>query len=694
MNISKQSLFILLGIIIILVVGIIMSLHSTHLYAEKKEKMLEEMVYDSNYLGMSLQKNLVDLVASYAINEYDKLISNSMQHRDVFAIIVDDYNLGEIMGEKSYVSGHIRDVNWAIIEYSYDNNLHNQQLEQSYYSKQYEIIGVSGKQLGMVTIYTSDDYMNEELDSIIIDNIHSGLLISFVLIFSLFITIHFFILKPLSNIIRTLKRSDENGLPIDKVPNDGSLEILSLSNSINNMVSSIRSSNIKLSEQHHELLEQKGVLNHQASHDLLTGLANRYLFGDRLQQGIEKSKRDGSTIALLFIDLDHFKEINDSYGHKMGDNLLKEVARKLSEIIRKEDTLARFGGDEFTVIIEGLKQGGDASLLANKIVTLLSEPITLSGTTFYVGCSIGISFFPHNGDLSEDLIKCADAAMYKAKEEGRNNFQYYNAEMTRLALERVEMETNLRTALINREFEVYYQPQINGKTNKLIGMEALVRWKSPILGLVLPDKFIPLAESTGLIVELDRFVMNSAMRQFSQWYKAGLNPGVLAMNLSIRQLQKKDFISVLKSLIIKTECKPAWLELEVTEGQIMTHPDEAIEILNEINRIGIVLAIDDFGTGYSSLSYLKKLPINKLKIDQSFVQGLPHDEEDAVITKTVIALAKSLNLNILAEGVETEAQKEFLLENGCLNIQGYYYSKPITANEMGKFMTDRRQLPL
>ncbi len=272
--------------------------------------------------------------------------------------------------------------------------------------------------------------------------------------------------------------------------------------------------------------------------------------------------------------------------------------------------------------------------------------------------------------------------MYKAKDEGRNNFQYYSAEMTEIAFEKVVMETNLRQAIKNDELVVYYQPQINAKNNKLTGMEALVRWQHPTMGLVSPARFIPLAEATGVIIELDQIVMKTAMKQMTKWYKQGLNPGKLALNLTIQQLQKKDFINVLESIINETQCQTDWIELELTEGQIMTNPDKAIAVLKQVNSMNIELAIDDFGTGYSSLSYLTKLPIKKLKIDQSFVRKLPDAIEDSAIAKAVIALAKSLNLNIIAEGVETEEQKEFLINNGCENIQGYFYSKPIPADEM------------
>ncbi len=368
-----------------------------------------------------------------------------------------------------------------------------------------------------------------------------------------------------------------------------------------------------------ELLKQKDILDHQAHHDFLTDLPNRILFNDRLQQGIEKAKRSHTNLALFFIDLDHFKQINDSLGHAIGDEVLKMITSRLKIAIRSEDTLARLGGDEFTIIIENLAQLQDASLLAQKVLDILAQPIVLNNQTLYISSSIGISLYPQDASNTQDLLKNADAAMYKAKDEGRNNFQFYSAEMTELAFERVVMEASLRQAIHNDEFIVYYQPQINGETDSLIGMEALIRWMHPTMGLVSPAKFIPLAVETGLIIELDQWVMRTAMEQVSAWYKEGLNPGTLALNLAVKQLQHQDFIAMLDSMFKETSFQPEWLELEVTEDQIMTNPEKAITVLKLINNLGIELAIDDFGTGYSSLSYLKRLPIDKLKIDQSFI---------------------------------------------------------------------------
>jgi diguanylate cyclase (GGDEF)-like protein/PAS domain S-box-containing protein len=435
-----------------------------------------------------------------------------------------------------------------------------------------------------------------------------------------------------------------------------------------------------------ELIKQKEKLYYQANHDSLTGLPNRILFQDRLGHAIEKAKRANSKVALLFIDLDHFKEINDSLGHDIGDEVLKDIAKKLKSILREEDTLSRLGGDEFTIIIEDFKNEKDLSYIASKVIQTLSEDINIKNNKLYVTTSIGISIFPDDGDDATNLLKYADSAMYKAKHEGRNRFEFYSYEMTELALEKITLQSDLISALKNDEILIYYQPQINAITSKIIGMEALSRWKHSKIGFIPPSKFIPLAESSGLIIELDKYVMKKAMQQFSKWYSLGYSPGILALNLSVKLLQNENFLDFLKETIKLYNFKPTWLELEITESQIMTKPKEAIKVLNKINELGIKIAIDDFGTGYSSLSYLKKLPIDKLKIDQSFTKDLPEDEEDSAITKAIIALGKSLNLELIAEGVETKEQKDFMILNGCENIQGFLFSKPLSSKNIEKFL--------
>jgi len=679
---SKRSLYVTLAIIIVSTVTVIMSVHSSYYYVTTKKKTVEAMKETSALTISALQKNITNLIEAYAISEYDMLVLHEMESRDMLAIIVEDFNMGKILGEDSYISGKIRDAEGNIVDYDPQDSQQRNVLEKCYYSDTYTITSLSGDKLGAITLFISDQVMKKELNQIIVEALINTFALSLFLILSLFIAIRLFILKPLSNMVSVIGNSDEDGIPINLIPEYEAREIFVLSATMNTMIKSIRASKIALLEQHNQLRAQKNALQYQATHDALTGLANRILFSERLEHVIEKSKQQSARMALLFIDLDHFKEINDSLGHEAGDEVLNIVTQRLNETIQNEEALARFGGDEFTVIIEGLQKAEEAMFLADKILKILSESITVDQNELYVGCSIGISLYPDNGDTPQDLLKYADAAMYAAKNEGRNNIQYYTSEMTARALERVVMETSLRAGLKNGEFIVYYQPQVNGKRDSLEGMEALVRWQSPTIGLVSPAAFIPIAESTGLIVELDRFVMECAMTQMAAWHKEGLNPGILAMNLTMKQLQQKDFIHFLTGIITKTGCREEWIELEVTEDQIMMNPEEAIEILREISHIGVKIAIDDFGTGYSSLSYLKKLPINKLKIDQSFVRDLPNDDEDSAITKAIIALAQSLNLEIIAEGVETQEQKDFLVQNGCENIQGYFYSKPLPVDKM------------
>lgn len=434
------------------------------------------------------------------------------------------------------------------------------------------------------------------------------------------------------------------------------------------------------------LIKQTRLLNHQANHDTLTNLPNRMLFKDRLTQIIKSSTRHKEQFALLFIDLDQFKKINDSLGHHIGDEVLIESASRLGSIIRDEDTLARLGGDEFTIILKDISSVQGASTVAQKIVKIMKEPIKIKGHTLFISSSIGISMFPADATSEDNLIKFADTAMYRAKDEGRDNFQFYSSDMTTQAFERVVMENSLRSAIAQEQFIVYFQPQYETTTETIIGMEALVRWDHPQIGLVPPGKFIPIAEESGLIIEIDRIVMKKAMKQFSQWYKDGYNPGVLSLNLAMKQLNQEDFITTLLNIMNALQFQAKWLELEVTEGQVMDNPDAAISKLKEISNIGIELAIDDFGTGYSSLAYLKKLPLNKLKIDQSFIKDIPEDEDDMAITKAIIALGKSLNLKLIAEGVETQEQRDFLLKNDCTAIQGYFYSRPLPSDEITELL--------
>ena len=443
----------------------------------------------------------------------------------------------------------------------------------------------------------------------------------------------------------------------------------------------------KRKEIERKLEKQKEILKYQAYYDALTNLPNRILLQDRLTHAIERSKRNVTQFALLFIDIDQFKQINDTLGHGVGDSVLKIFSTRLKKAIRQEDTLARLGGDEFTVLLEDIQSIDNVSRLVKKIMDQTISSINIDKYILYITISIGISIYPKDSTNAEDLLKYADSAMYKAKDEGRNNFQFYSSELTQKAMKRAVIHNDLRKALENEEFEVYYQPQVkvSENVNSLIGFEALVRWNHPKRGLISPIDFIPLAEETGMIVELDRLVMKIAITQANKWNKENEKPIVLSLNLAMKQLQQDDFIPTIKKIMEDIECKEC-LAFEITESDLMKNPEYSIEKLNKMQELGFKIAIDDFGTGYSSLSYLKRLPISKLKIDKSFIDGLPDDKDDTAIVKAIISLAQNLNIKIIAEGVETEEQKNFMYKNGCDEIQGYLYSKPMSSKETKEFI--------
>jgi len=424
-------------------------------------------------------------------------------------------------------------------------------------------------------------------------------------------------------------------------------------------------------------------LSYQATHDDLTGLTNRNYFKSMIEEVIENHYLEANNVtAILFIDLDKFKDINDTLGHKFGDEVLIEVSKRFKSVMRNNDTICRHGGDEFLIMIQDMNNMEGIISILRKIMDTISEPINFNQQKINITISMGISLFPNDGKTVDDLLKNADSAMYKAKDEGRNTFRFYTEDMTLEIMQKVELENKLKEAIKDDDFLVFFQPQYNAKTNQIIGMEALVRWLDKNNTLISPMEFIPMANETGMIVELDRLVMNKALKQFSIWKQKNLNPGSLSLNLSMKHLKSDDFIEYLKHAIITNNCSLNDIELEIIEDEIMEDPLGSIAKLKKIQSCGVKISIDDFGTGHSSLSYLKNLPIDKLKIDRAFIKDLPDDTFDIAISKTIMELAKNLKLEVIAEGVETLEQKNFLLENGCENIQGFFYSKPISKNEM------------
>ena len=420
-------------------------------------------------------------------------------------------------------------------------------------------------------------------------------------------------------------------------------------------------------------------LDHLAYHDPLTGLPNRLLFEDRLHHAMSCAKRIKGKVAIFFLGLDRFKNINDSLGYAIGDDLLIEVAKRLKQLIRQNDTIARLGGDEFGMIMEKAVKSEDVAVLAQKILGAFQAPVVVGKHRFYMTVSIGISFYPIDGTDVPTLLKNAHTSLCRAKKEGRNGFQFYTAELTTHVDERLALETALRSAVKENQLEAYYQPFVSLVSGEIIGAEALLRWQHPVQGLIQPEKFVPLAEDSGLIISIGAWMLNQACRQAKQWLDEGYKLEHISVNVSGLQIQWEEFEDVVSQALYSSGLDGKYLVLEITENVIMQKKEEIIEILHRLKKLGVQIAIDDFGTGYSSLSYLKQLPVDKLKIDKSFVHDIPQAGNDEAITRAVNVLAKSLNLSVIAEGIETYEQEAALKAQGCVVGQGFLYSEPVTV---------------
>lgn len=423
-------------------------------------------------------------------------------------------------------------------------------------------------------------------------------------------------------------------------------------------------------------------VNYLAYYDALTGLANRTLLQDRLSQALAGATRRSEKVALLFLDLDRFKIINDSLGHSFGDLLLKEVAARLTDLARAQDTVARIGGDEFLIALTGIKDIPDIAVATDRIMNAITSGFLIQGRQFHISGSIGVSIFPEHGQDSETLIKNADAAMYIAKENGRNAYRFFSDDMNAQVVERMTLEHGLRTALDNHQLFLVYQPEADISTGQIIGYEALLRWNHPELGLVPPDRFIRVAENSGLIVPIGEWVLKTACQAARYWQDQGLLPVPVAVNVSAIQFRHDGFLDAVLRVLQETGLAPCYLELELTESLLMANLDVTHSVLRSLQAIGVKLSIDDFGTGYSSLSYLRQFHVGKLKIDRSFVRNIPSNTDDAAITTAIIGMAKNLNLKVIAEGVENNDQLAFLRAHGCDEVQGYYLSKPLMRDQV------------
>ena len=432
-------------------------------------------------------------------------------------------------------------------------------------------------------------------------------------------------------------------------------------------------------------------IQYLATHDSLTSLPNRAWFSELLNLALHTARRYDRKLAVLFIDLDRFKIINDTLGHEAGDTLLREVAGRLTRCLRASDVVARLGGDEFVVMVQEVEEAEQAAAVARKILAEVIEPITIMGQPCRVTASIGICLFPSDALDEQTLMKNADIAMYLAKEEGKNNYQFYSKDIKTLSLERLALESALRTALVREEFSLHYQAKLDLKHETITGVEALLRWNSPELGSVSPNQFIPIAEQTGLIVPIGKWVLRTACAQNVEWQRLGLPPVCMAVNISARQFSHEDLLADVESALRDTGMDPSLLELELTEGMVMHNTERAVKLLGDIKKMGVRIAIDDFGTGYSSLAQIKRFPIDALKVDRSFIRDLATDSADRAITEAIIAMGKTLSLTVVAEGVETQEQQVFLRNIACDEMQGYYFSKPVPADDFAALF--KRHLP-
>jgi len=428
-------------------------------------------------------------------------------------------------------------------------------------------------------------------------------------------------------------------------------------------------------------------LRHLATHDALTGLPNRVLLDDRLAQAIAHADRDAQPFAVLMLDLDRFKLINDSFGHRSGDIVLNEVARRLQGLVRSIDTVARVGGDEFVLVVSPAAARADAEEIGRRANEMLCAPFQVEGVDLRVSSSIGIAFYPTDGSSAESVLAHADAAMYCAKERGRNNYQCFSPGMRSVALERVSLESELHQALMLGQFELFYQPKVDTASGDIHSAEALIRWRHPQRGFIQPMQFIPLAEECGLIHEIGAWVLREACRQCAVWQRAGQPPLRVAVNVSASQFRRGDLFEVVRNALQKSQLDPRFLEIELTESAVMTNPEDSAAVLEQLSRMGVLVSVDDFGTGYSSMSYLRRFPIDKLKIDRSFIAELTTRADDASIVQAIVSLAHGLRLKVVAEGVETLEQLKFLQSVGCDQYQGYHFSQPLPAAEFAELVT-------
>ena len=427
-------------------------------------------------------------------------------------------------------------------------------------------------------------------------------------------------------------------------------------------------------------------LHHLAHHDNLTGLPNRLLFKDRLEQSFKKARREHHRVAVLFLDLDDFKKVNDTLGHQVGDEMLKQAAKRIQCLLREGDTVARLGGDEFTILIDRLERAEDASLVANKVLATLKQPFNIVGRELYIGVSIGIAIFPQDGENTETLVRNADVSMYRAKQMGKNHFQFYTEELSRTANQKIEQEGFLRKALEKEQLRLFFQPQVSIASGAVVGAEALLRWQHPEKGLIYPCDFIPLAEETGLILSIGEWVLHSACRQLRAWDEQGITGLRMAVNISSIQILRADLVKLVQTVLTRNGVEPHRLELEIRENFIMERADRHTEVIAQLKAIGVGISINDFGAGYSSIRSLQQMPVDRIKLGVAIFEGVPSNRSNSMIAGAIASLGKNFGIQIVAEGIETEAQRRFASEIGCETGQGFLYGEALTSEEFTRIL--------
>ncbi len=640
-------------------------------YFSLKQYHQETLDQDRQMLGEQAQSSLALPMYNLDSPQLNQVLFSLMKNRSMAGGVIRD-----IYPPHTIMAAVGRDENWQAIV------LNGPPTYPAEYRDQYTL-RFQGREIGTLQLYFTDRFFQKVLRESLVNQSLSLLALTFLLCVAMYFVLKKTVIQPLRSVASfalAIGEDEETAQPIRN--RNFALEILHVKEALEQMMLQLRSRFHALTQSEEALRESEKRLHHMAHHDTLTDMPNRLLFYDRLEHAIARAARIQGRVAVLFLDVDRFKNVNDTLGHDIGDQLLIRVAQRLKACVRNSDTVARLGGDEFVVILEDLKDQEQAAVVAQKVLTELPRPICIENLELRVTISIGISLFPEDGTHTEELMKNADVAMYQAKEQGRDTYRFFRQDMGTSARKRLSMEHALRVALEQEQFLLHYQPQFNLDTDRISSLEALVRWNHPERGMVSPGEFIPVAEETGLIEPIGAWVLREACRQNRVWMDRGLPVVPVAVNLSARQLRHGVWEPLLMQVLKDTGLPSHLLELEITESLIMENIHTAEDTLRRMMDLGVKLALDDFGSGYSSLAYLRHFPLNKLKIDQAFVRDLMEDSGDAGIIRTIISLGQGLALEVVAEGIEEEAQKLVLKEFGCTSGQGFLLGRPMPAIEI------------